>query len=323
MSDRKTIRAIILAGGSDFGRCGLIARLPTALWSVAGRPVLERLLTSLADQGVSRVVVCCNGGSSLLAESICTDERLKVEFLEETLPVGTAGAIRNAGRGDKDTLHIVFPAGIVSPPQVDELLAAHRRGGCELTVMFNPGSGNERAMGETSGLYVCGGEVLEHIPKGGYFDIKEGLIREMVRVGKGVHAAVLPGHAGSFRDRREYLRAIGDYLECVEKPSADVRACEQQGSRNVWIAAGATVHSTAKICEPVIVMDGAAISEGAVILGPTMLGSGVSIDKDAVVDNSVIWDDARLGPNCRVQRCLVGCGAVVRRNSVVQDVNVL
>jgi len=323
MSHRETIKAVILAGGSDFGRCRLAASLPTALWPVAGRPVLERLLVSLADQGLSRAVVCSNGGNSLLAESIRPDGRLKVEFVEDTLPVGTAGAIRNTGRGDKDALHIVFPAGMVSPPKVDELLEAHRRGRCELTVMFNPGNGNQETMGEACGIYVCQGDVLEHIPKDGYFDVKEGLVREMVRVGKAVHAAVLGAHAGNFRNRPEYLRAVADYLECVEKPTTDVGPCEQQGSQSVWIAAGATVHSTAKICEPVIIMDGADISEGVVILGPTVVGSKVSIDRDAVVAGSVIWDGARLGPSCMVQRCLVGRGAVVRRNRVVQDAKVV
>jgi len=54
-------KAVILVGARDFGRCPLASRLPTALWSVLGRPILERLLTHLADQGIRQVVVCSNG----------------------------------------------------------------------------------------------------------------------------------------------------------------------------------------------------------------------------------------------------------------------
>jgi NDP-sugar pyrophosphorylase family protein len=46
-------KAIILVGARDFGRCPLASRLPTALWPVLGRPVLDRLLSNLADQGAA------------------------------------------------------------------------------------------------------------------------------------------------------------------------------------------------------------------------------------------------------------------------------
>lgn len=316
------IKVIILAGGRDFGRDLLASDLPTALWPIVGKPALQRLLDSLADQGVGDVVVCSNSQSSILAESIQPDRRMKVEFREEALPVGTAGAVRDVGRNEKDALFIVFPASMVSTPNLEVLLDAHSSGQCDLTVMFNPDSAKTKEIGEAGGIYVCSSEVLKHISSGGYFDIKEGLIPEMVRAGKGIHAASLPNHAGNFRDRREYLRAIGDYLECVENPDAEARTYKQKDSQNVWISAGARVHSTARVCEPVIIMDGADVSQGAVILGPTVLGSDVEVGVDAVVVGSVVWDGAGLGRNCRVQRSLIGRGAVVRPNSLVQEESV-
>jgi len=319
MRSENIIKAIILAAGCDFGRCQLAGRLPAALWPVAGRAVLERLLVYLADQGIGRAVICSNGGASLLAESIQVDGRMELEFLDESLPVGTAGAVRDAAGSERDGLFLVFPASVVCPPKIDVLLSAHRRGHCDLTVMFNPADQNGRAMGEACGIYVCNGAVLELIPKAGYFDIKEGLIPEMLRVGKGVHAAVLPQHAGNFRDQREYLDAVGNYLQSGAGPNADLRTCEQRDSQNVWIAASAKVHSSARIYEPVVIMDGASVSDGAVIIGPTVLGSNVNVGKDAVVVNSVVWNGAQLGPNCRVQRCLVDYQAIVRPNTIVQE----
>jgi exosortase len=317
MSVRKTMKVVILAGGCDFGRSELAASLPTALWPVAGKPALQLLLDSLAEQGITEAVVCSNGQSSMLAESVhvpllsCQSEKagpMKVEFRDETLPVGTAGAIRDAARGDKESVFFIFPAAIVCPPKIEVLLSAHRQGESDLTVMFNPGCGpgsrgeSDQAVGDPCGIYVCNGSVLEHIPKAGYFDIKEGLIPEMLRAGKSVHAAVLPNHAGNFRGRSEYLDAICGYLQSRAVPDI--------------------VHPAARICGPVIIMDGVCISDGAVIIGPTVLGRNVSVGKDAVVVGSVIWDGAQLGPNCRVQRCLIGRGAVVRPNAVLEEESV-
>jgi len=41
MGSKKLIKAIILVGSRDFGRCQLAGRLPTALWPVAGKPVVS------------------------------------------------------------------------------------------------------------------------------------------------------------------------------------------------------------------------------------------------------------------------------------------
>ena len=296
--------------------------MPTALWPVLGKPAFQRVLDSLADQGISDVAVCSNGVSSLLAESVQADDRMKVEFLEEALPVGTAGAVRDAARTKKDALFIVLPANMVAAPNVKMILDAHSSGQCELTVMLNPEIAGANKVREASGIYVCSADVLKHIPSGGYFDIKEGLIPEMVRAGRQVHGAMLPNYAWNFRDRREYLCAIGDYLECVRKPPLDSIICEQRDSQGVWISSRATVHSAARLCGPAVIMDGAEVSDGAVILGPTVLETDVKVGADAVVIGSVVWDGATLGPSCTVERSLIGAGAVVRPGSSLLEKSV-
>jgi len=316
---KQNIEAIILVGSRDFGRCAAATRLPTALWPVAGKPVLERLLISLAKEGVDQIVICSNGDSSLLAESINADSRLKIKFLDEQLPVGTAGAIRDAAINEKDKLLLVLPAGMLNPPQIDKLVQAHRNGQSELTVVFNPNDGNGKSLSEPAGIYICETSILEHIPKEGYFDIKEGLIPEMLRVGKTIHTAILPHHVGNFRDRQGYLRAITNYLENAPKPNTDLKFHKQNNSQILWKAADANIDPNARIYGPVVIMNAARISRGAVIFGPTILGSNVSIGEDSIVINSVLWDGAEVGQNCEIQRCLIDYNATVQANTVVEE----
>jgi len=326
MHSKQVIKAIILACSRDFGRCPVATRLPTALWPVAGKSVLERLLISLAKQGIEQVAVCSNGDGSLLTESIHADKHLELKFLDEQLPAGTAGCIRDAAGDETDALDsrkagalLVFSASIVNPPKINTLINAHRDGQADLTMMFNPGCGNDKSQGEPADIYVCNPTIVEYIPKAGYFDIKEGLIPEMLRAGKTVHAATLINHAGNFRDRQGYLCAIANYLENTLRPNGDLELCRRTDSQTVWMAADARVELGTRIYGPVVIMDGARISRGAVILGPTILGRNVSIGKDSVVVNSVLWDGARVGPNCEIQRCVVDYHAVVRSNSVVEE----
>ncbi len=319
MRSKQIIKAIILAGSRDFGRCPITSSLTMALWPLAGKPVIEHLLFSLAKQGIGRAVICSNGDSSLLAESIHADDHLELNFLDELLPSGTAGCVRDAADSKTDELIIVFLASMVCPPKIDVLIQAHKKWQSDLTVMFNPAYGNGKLLGKSAGIYICETSVLEHIPKEGYFDIKEGLIPELLRAGKTIHTAVLPNHVGNFRDWRGYLCAIADYLENNPKLNTDLKLCKRNNSQAVWMAANSKVDPGARIFGPTVIMDGAHISDGAVIFGPTILGRDVYIGKDTVVINSVLWDGAQVGPNCEIQRCLIDLDAAVRANTVVEE----
>ena len=317
------VKAIILVGNRDFGRCPLASRLTTALWPVADKPVLERLLTHLADEGIQQVVVCSGEEGSSLAKSIQVDERLDAEFLDEPLPAGTAGCLRDAASADADGLLLVFSASIVSPPEIGALIDAHNNGRSDLTVLLNPVHDGSERMGQAAGIYVCEPGVLKYIPEAGYVDIKEGLIPELLRAGRTVHAATLPEHVGNFRDRRGYLSAIAGYLERNADSPADSQRAEATILTSVRVAKDAKVDPTARIQGPVVMMDGAVVLNGAVVLGPSILGRRVTVGQDSVVSGSVLWDDARIEDNCGVRQSIVGCRAVVQANRFVENTAVV
>lgn len=320
---RRNIKTIILVGSHDFGRCPVASRLPIALWPIAGKPALECLLDHLANQGINQVVICSNGDGSLLEKSIHTNHHLYMKFLNERLPVGTAGCIRDAAGDEQDVILLIFPASIVSPPKIDMLIQAHRDEGDDLTVVFNPSNGNDNgndnSFGEAAGIYICETSILEHIPKEGYSDIKEGLIPEMLRAGKTIHTVVLPYHVGNFRNHEEYLNAVSNYLENTPKLNAGLKPCKGIDSQIIWMAANTRIDPSARIYGPVVIMEGACISKNAVVFGHTILGRNVSIGQNSVVVNSVLWDNARVGPNCEIQQCIIDYCAIVRGNTIVEE----
>jgi exosortase len=301
------ISAVILAGERDFGRCPLASRLPTALWPVAEHKAIERLLLHLAESGVKDVVICSSGQNISIADSISPDERLNIRFMDEPLPVGTAGCIRDATAEQTYGLLIVFPGSIVNPPPIDILIDAHYKGKSDLTVFFNPPDDDTTEAEQTSGIYVCSPKIIEYIPKGGYCDIKESLISEMLKSGKLVHAAVLPKNAGNFRNRHQYLHAISDYLRYNDH-------------RNIQ---NCNISPKAKIIGPVLIMDGAHILDGATIIGPAVISSNVSVGQDSVVINSVLWDNVQTGPNCKIQQSVIDYNVILPNQSTVNNKGIL
>lgn len=313
------IKAIILTVNRDFGRCQLATRLPTALWPVAGQTALAHLLVHLANQGIQQVAICHSGDDMSLSESIHADTRLNIKLPDEPLPVGPAGCIREAAGNEENQLLLVLPAGLVSPPEIDFLLHAHHQGGAELTMFLNPGSTNGKHYVQTSGIYICNSSIVKHIPKRGYFDIKEGLIPVILRAGKKIHAAMLPKHAGNFRNRQQYLFAVNNYLTDAPELCPDLKLRKSADSQNFWMAADSTVDQGARVFGPVVIMSGTCISNGAVIIGPTILGNNVVIEKDSIVVNSVLWDGVHTGANCQIQRCVIDYNTTLKTNTVIHD----
>jgi len=315
---KHNIKAIILAENDDFGRCPLASRLPAALWPIAGKSALEHLIQHLWRHGIKQAVICSNGNARQLKESITGICSMELKFLDEPLPAGTAGCLRDAADNSTDTL-LVLPAGIVSPPNIDTLIRTHRAAKSDMTVVFQNGSKEDASSWHTAEIYICEHGVLDYIPREGYCDIKEGLIPVMVRAGKTVHTVTLSKTTGKFRDRAQYLRAIAQYLDNGENKSIDLPRTTRNGSKDLWLSETARLDSNAQIYGPVVIMDNARISEEAVIFGPVIIGRNVSIGQNTLVENSVFWDDSTVGQNCRIRNCVVDYDAVVFDNSTVEN----
>jgi len=320
--DKSGINVIILAGVRDFGRSPLATHLPMALWPVAGKSVLERLLVRLAQERIKRATIRFSGDRSLLRRQMKDDKTLELTFFDEQIAVGAAGCIRDVASDETDALLVVFSASILCPPRIGALVAVHQDGKSDLTVIFNPGADRQIA-GEAADIFVCSPGILEYIPKDGYSDIKEGLIPEMVRAGKSVHTVTLPKPAGNFRDRQSYLNAIANYLENGPGVDTGLNLCKRADSQTAWMADSVSIHPSVRICGPVAIMDGAQISKDVVIVGPAIIERGVTIGQGSVVVNSALWDEATIGPNCQIQRCLIDYHAVVPANTIVKEESIM
>ncbi len=303
---RQNTEVLILAGGMDFGRCSLASSLPTALWPINGLSSIEHLLENLANQGIKHVVILPGPNKSFFNKSLRIDNRLEVEYIVEPLPAGTAGSIRDAVKNKSDSLFILLPASIISPPDIDLLINEHINSKADLTIVLELANrDNSEREGRACGIFVCGSSVLEFIPKGGYSDIKEGLIPKLLQNGKNVYAVTLSHRTGGFRDCREYLHAVSNNFEDIAKLSKTVHYVSND-IYNLWTTADVKIDKSARISGNVVFMDNVRISEGAVIIGPSIIGKNVTVGKNSVVVNSIIWDNAVINSNCYVEHSVIG-----------------
>jgi NDP-sugar pyrophosphorylase family protein len=92
------IQAVILCGGLGTRLSGALAGLPKALAPVGGRPFLDYVLANLASAGVREIVMCTGYRSESIEGEYGADARtgLSVVYSAESVPMGTAGALKRA-----------------------------------------------------------------------------------------------------------------------------------------------------------------------------------------------------------------------------------
>jgi len=298
------VKAVILIGSRDFGRCPTATRLNRALWPLAGKPVLQRLIEQISNQGVRRFVLCCENYAAQTRQKLQLPSYLDVRFIEETMPRGTAGCIRDAAEPGRDELLFVFGACMTAPPDLSDLIEAHRQGTAEMTIFFNPPRGAESPQQDAQ-LYICEPSILESIPPKGYFDIKESLVPELVARQKAIYGATLNSPCGNYKNWEQYLQAVGDYLHRIQADSVIPDGFNRLKDSEVWVAERVEIAEEVRFLGPTMIGADTRIASGAVIVGPTMIEQNVSIGDNACLEESVLWDGAVVADESQIRRCLV------------------
>lgn len=90
--------AVILAGGQGTRLKSVTGELPKPMVEVGGVPFLYRLMQRLEGQGCSRIVLSLCYRADYIVEQVCINKpvSIPIDFVIETIPLGTGGAIKLA-----------------------------------------------------------------------------------------------------------------------------------------------------------------------------------------------------------------------------------
>ncbi len=201
-------RIVILAGGKGTRLRPYTASFPKPLVPVGDLPILEILISQLANQGFTRFTIALGHLSGLIRAYIAQRksqfENLDIDFVDEDEPTGTAGSLANIDGLDETFLvmngdvltDMDFTALVREHDQSDASLtiAAHKQevkidlgvleanGSCVLeNYVEKPTLDYEVSMG----VYAYSPSVLKHVPKGEYLDFPT-LVQNLMAAGETV-----------------------------------------------------------------------------------------------------------------------------------------
>ena len=315
------MRAVILVGGFGTRLRPLTAHTPKQMLPVVDRPMIERVVTSLAGYGVTDAVLSLGYRPDAFLEAYPDDScaGVALHYAVEPEPLDTAGAVRFAADdGGIEHTFLVVNGDVLTDLDVGTLWDFHQRHGAEGTIALTPvddpsrygvvpiaEDGRVEAFVEkpppgeaptnwiNAGTYVLEPSVLDRIPAGRRVSIERATFPEMVGDGSlfAMHSDTYWIDAGT---PATYLRAQLDLID------------GHRGSSEVAVSATAEVGDGAVI-DHAVLMAGSHVEAGAVVRDAVVL-PGARIGRGAVVDRSIVG-----------ARAVIGAGAHLGGLTVIGD----
>jgi len=326
------VEAIIVAGGLGTRLQPLTTRRPKHLLNVGGVPFLEHQVARLAAAGVEHIVVATSYRADLFGPVLGDGSRwgVRLEYVHEQHPLGTAGAIRHAASAlgdDPDGAVVILNGDILSDHDLSAQLAdfeksrSARQVAVSLHLVEVP---DARAFGCVS--TDDSGRVMAFVEKSdspvsnqinaGCYVFRRGVIDEIpARAVVSVERETFPGLiAGGalvvgFLDT-SYWRDVGTPAALVAASrdlvlgvaTSPAVAPEPSGAK---VALGARVSGTATVNGGSVVAEAAVVGDRAVVSGSVLMVGSV-IGAGAVVTDSVVGPGAVVGAGAVLLAATVG-----------------
>lgn len=345
---RGVVEAVIVAGGFGTRLLPLTQRRPKHLLNVGGVPFLEHQLARLAEAGVGHVVLATSYRAELFEPVLGDGARwgIRLDYVQEEQPLGTAGAIRNVTpvlSDDPEGAVVILNGDILSGHDLRAQLAdfARPRDGRPVDVSLHlvevedarafgcvPSDGDGRVTGfveksdrpvtnqVNAGCYVFRRRVVDEIPAGRVVSVERETFPALVAAGRMVVGYVESAYWRDVGTPASLVAASRDLvLGVASSPAVPAAAGPARVAAAAAVARGASVDGGSLVEAGARIGDGARV-RGSVVMADAMVGAG------AVVVDSVLGPGAQVGDGAALRAVTLGDGARVQPGTVLEDVRV-
>ncbi len=131
--------AVIMAGGRGTRLRPLTEEIPKPMITVAGRPILERLVLHLVGSGIRRIFLSVNYLAHVIEQHFGDGARFgcSIEYLREAEPLGTGGALTVLPAPPSSPV-MVLNGDLVTQFDVQRMIDFHADGGYAVTFGVRP-----------------------------------------------------------------------------------------------------------------------------------------------------------------------------------------
>jgi NDP-mannose synthase len=229
--------AVVMAGGRGTRLAPYTTVLPKPLMPLHDRPIIEVILRQLVAAGIDAISISVGHLGGLIEAWVrgVGNFGVPISFLYEDVPLGTAGALKQAAPGEGS--FIALNGDILTTLSFSALAEAHARSGAIATVAVNERQVNieygvvrrdssQRLIGldekptirytVSMGVYAFSTRVADYIEVRERIDFPDLLLR-MLEAGEHVAVFSFDGYWRDIGNRDDYAAAVDDFGAAPER----------------------------------------------------------------------------------------------------------
>jgi NDP-sugar pyrophosphorylase family protein len=333
------MKALVLVGGQGTRLRPLTIHTPKSIVPIFNRPFLNYQLDLIKRvPEIDEVILSLNYQPKRI-EDVFGDGRasgIRMRYVVEPIPLGTAGGIRYASEGVDDTL-VVFNGDVLTALDLAALIDLHRERRARATIVLTPvdnpsayglvetdAAGNIRRFLEkpkpgeitcntiNAGIYVLEPSTFDRIPRDVAWSIERSFFPSLIERGETFVAAIYRDYWIDIGTPDKYIQVHRDIMD-GRYPAPPFAGPPGMA----WVSPRARVDERARLEGPLFVDEDCVVKAGA-RLGPyTVLGRECLVEEDANVSGAIVWPGSRIGREAEVRDCILGRLSRIGRNASV------
>lgn len=329
------MKAVIMAGGEGKRLRPMTCTAPKPMARILGKPIIEYVFDTLISGGVDHAVLTLGYLPHIIENSYESGYKsLKLDFVREDEPLGTAGSVKNAA-ADFDEPFVVISADAMCDFDIEKIMLYHKASGAMVTIVAadvdDPREYGVVRVGEenrvfgflekpswnqaisslaNTGVYIINPECLKLIPDGKKYDFAADLFPLMLERDMPVYCYHTGDYWCDVGNTGAYLRCQNDAFEGKFKPP--VGCCASGIYVKNKLPAG-----DYSILTPVYIGEDVEISDGAVIGPYAVIDDNCYIGENAKVRRSVVLENSSLAPDSSVTGAVVCSGAALKKGAAM------
>ena len=321
-------QAVILAAGEGQRLRPFTVTKPKVMLSIAGKPILQYVIESLAQNGIRNIVLVAGYRKEQVFDYLGSGEQFGVDitYINQERQLGTAHALAQAKAATEKEFLVLPGDNLIDVDTIAQFVAIKpeamlvrrvdnpvRYGvvtieqGVVKDIIEKPKEAKGNII--NTGIYAFTTEICNFIEA--RLDIPD-VLNNMIAQGYPINAkemdgtwldVVYPWDILSLNDAvlRQIPAKLGGNIEAGVSLKGEVS-----------VGKDTLIRSGSYIAGPVVIGDSCDIGPNVCILPTTSIGNNVVISSFSEIKNSVIGDDVDIGSGCIIQDSVIDKGCVIK-----------
>ncbi len=331
------MKAMVLAAGVGSRLDPLTSQLPKPLVPVANQPVMEHILKLLKSNGIEDVVSNLHYLPDKIRNHFGDGSKLgmNLDFRFEPELSGDAGGVRACREYFGNETFIVLMGDLLTDADLSRVIAEHKRKKAIATIGikqvedvsqfgvivtddngFITGFQEKPAVEEalsnfaSTGIYVLEPEVFDLMPKDGSYGFGRQLFPKLLEEKLPLLAVDLATYWSDVGTIHQYRMSNFHALDgelSVELPG--------EKTNIGYIAESSKVDSGVQVEGKLLLGKRSHIASGVKIKGRVIIGDNCRVERNAVLEDTIVWSNSVVEENASLKDCIVGSGCVVQNGT--------